>query len=96
MKAFFITYLKGIVVGFGGIAPGLSGTVLMIIFGMYRRMLDALGNFFKDIKGNGKFLLPLVLELSYPAEVPYEEREKSYFRFEIFNEHYVLPTQGTP
>lgn len=61
MKAFFITYLKGIVVGFGGIAPGLSGTVLMIIFGMYRRMLDALGNFFKDIKGNGKFLLPLVL-----------------------------------
>lgn len=41
-------------------------------------------------------LLPLVLELSYPAEVPYEEREKSYFRFEIFNEHYVLPTQGTP
>ena len=39
-------------------------------------------------------LLPLVLELSYPAEVPYAEREKRFFRFEIFNEHYELPTQG--
>ena len=42
-----------------------------------------------------KVLLPLVLELSYPAEVAYAEREKRYFRFEIFNEHYEL-SQVTP
>ena len=55
------TFLKGIVVGIGGVSPGLSGSVLLIIFGLYQKTLDALGNFFKDMKKNGKFLLPLVL-----------------------------------
>lgn len=35
-----------------------------------------------------KFLLPAVLELSWPASLPYAEREKRYFRFEIFNTLY--------
>ena len=35
-----------------------------------------------------RFILPLVLEISYPAESPYVNREKQYFRFEIFNENY--------
>ena len=34
--------------------------------------------------------LPAVLELSWPATVPFEEREKRYFRFEIFNDYYRL------
>ena len=34
------------------------------------------------------FLLPLVLELSWPADVPDAQREKRYFRFEIFNEQF--------
>jgi len=38
----------------------------------------------------GKFVLPLVMEISYPAELPYDEREKAYFRFEIFNERFEL------
>lgn len=54
------TFLKGIVVGIGGISPGLSGSVLLIIFGLYQKTLDALGNFFKDIRKNARFLLPLV------------------------------------
>ena len=36
------------------------------------------------------FLLPLVVEISYPAEKAYAEREKVYFRFEIFNESFDL------
>ena len=55
------TFLKGIIVGIGGVSPGLSGSVLLIIFGLYRKTLDALGSFFRDIKGNTRFLLPLVL-----------------------------------
>lgn len=55
------TFLKGIIVGIGGVSPGLSGSVLLIIFGLYRKTLDALGNFFKDIRKNTRFLLPLVL-----------------------------------
>ena len=54
------TYLRGIIVGIGGVSPGLSGSVLLIIFGLYRKTLDALGNFFRDAKKNLRFLLPLV------------------------------------
>lgn len=55
-----INFLKGIVVGVGGVSPGLSGSVLLIIFGLYQRTLDALGSLFRDFKGNVKFLLPIV------------------------------------
>ena len=30
-------FFKGIIVGLGGVAPGLSGSVLLIIFGLYRK-----------------------------------------------------------
>lgn len=53
-------FLKGIIVGLGGVAPGLSGSVLLIIFGLYQKVLDALGNLFKDFKANVRFLLPVV------------------------------------
>ena len=55
------TFLKGIIVGIGGVSPGLSGSVLLIIFGLYQKTLEALGSFFKNIKKNALFLLPLVL-----------------------------------
>ena len=53
-------FLKGIIVGIGGVAPGLSGSVLLIIFGLYRRTLDALGTLFQDFRKKVRFLLPLV------------------------------------
>ena len=37
-----------------------------------------------------KFIMPLIMEISYPAELPYKDREKAYFRFEIFNDKYEL------
>ena len=55
-----LRFLKGIIVGIGGVAPGLSGSVLLIIFGLYRQTLDALGSLRKDFKKNICFLLPLV------------------------------------
>ena len=53
-------FLKGIIVGIGGVAPGLSGSVLLIIFGLYQKTLDALGTLLRNVKKNGAFLLPLV------------------------------------
>ena len=55
-----INFLKGIVVGLGGVAPGLSGSVLLIIFGLYQKTLDALGTLVVNFKKNVRFLLPLV------------------------------------
>lgn len=54
-------FWKGIIVGLGGVAPGLSGSVLLIIFGLYQKTLDALGSVFGDFRRNLRFLLPLVL-----------------------------------
>lgn len=53
-------FLKGIIIGVGGIAPGLSGSVLMVIFGLYQKVVDTIGNIFKDFKKNLLFLMPLV------------------------------------
>ena len=53
-----INFLKGIVVGLGGVAPGLSGSVLLIIFGLYQKTLDALGTLVVNFKKNVRFLLP--------------------------------------
>ncbi len=53
-------FLKGIVAGIGGVAPGLSGSVLLIIMGLYRKTLDALGTLLTDFKKNIRFLLPVV------------------------------------
>ena len=55
-----VNFLKGIVAGFGGIAPGLSGTVLLIIMGLYQPTLEALGSLLQDWKTKVKFLLPVV------------------------------------
>ena len=55
-----IDFLKGIVVGVGGVSPGLSGSVLLIIFGLYEKTLNALGSLLKDFKRNVKFLVPIV------------------------------------
>ncbi len=52
-------FLKGIIVGIGGVAPGLSGSVLLIIFGLYRRTLEALGTLLTNFRKNIRFLLPL-------------------------------------
>jgi len=55
-----LRFLKGMIVGIGGVAPGLSGSVLLIIFGLYRQTLEALGSLLKDFRKNITFLLPLV------------------------------------
>lgn len=52
---------KGILIGAGGILPGISSGVLCVIFGIYEKLIDSVLNFFKDIRKNLKFLLPIVI-----------------------------------
>lgn len=56
-----INFLKGIIVGIGGIAPGLSGSVLLVIFGLYQKTISSIGSLFKNLKENLAFLIPLFL-----------------------------------
>ena len=45
-----LNFLKGIIVGIGGIAPGLSGSVLLVILGLYHKTINAIGTLFKNFK----------------------------------------------
>lgn len=53
-------FWKGIIVGLGGVAPGLSGSVLLIILGLYQKTLNALAGIVAHFRRNLRFLLPLV------------------------------------
>ncbi len=55
------TFLKGIVVGLGASSPGLSGSVLLVMFGLYQKTIDAISTIFKHFKKNLLFLIPLAL-----------------------------------
>ncbi len=55
-----LNFLKGIIVGVGGVAPGLSGSVMLVIFGMYQKTINAVGTLFKDFKKNAMYLFPLI------------------------------------
>lgn len=63
----FKNFLKGIIAGIGGTAPGLSGSVLLVILGAYEQMIHAMGTLFKNFKKNILFLLPLVLGMGAGA-----------------------------
>ena len=58
--AFLKNFFKGLIAGIGGIAPGLSGSVLLVILGLYEQTVNAIGTLFKNFKTNIKFLLPLL------------------------------------
>lgn len=75
-------FVAGIVIGIGGIIPGVSGGILAVSMGIYKPMLDAIGCFFKNIKKNFLFLMPIaiggavgVLSMSKLVEITLEKYE---------------------
>ena len=57
---FLKNFLKGVIAGIGGVAPGLSGSVLLVILGMYEKMVAAIGTLLQNFKKNILLLLPLL------------------------------------
>lgn len=49
--------LKGYAIGSSMSVPGVSGSTMAILLGIYDRLISSISNFFKDIKGNVLFLL---------------------------------------
>lgn len=58
---FVVNLIKGFVIGIAFIIPGVSGGTLAVYLGVYQKMLDSIGNIFKDFKNSFKFLLPIFL-----------------------------------
>ena len=61
MKETIILVIKGIIIGIGKIMPGVSGGMLAISLNVYDKSIEAISNFFKDIKSNLSFLSKLGL-----------------------------------
>lgn len=53
--------LAGILIGAGAILPGISSGVFLCCFGLYEKIVDSVLHFFKDIKNNLKFIIPIAL-----------------------------------
>lgn len=58
---FFILLVKGFFIGIAFIVPGLSGGTLAVYLGVYDKLLQAIGNIFKEFKKSFKFLLPIFI-----------------------------------
>lgn len=55
----FWRMLKGIIIGIGAIVPGLSGGVLMVVFGIYDRLLDFLAHLRRRFLAQMAYFLPI-------------------------------------
>mgnify|MGYP002522271653 CR=1 FL=1 len=53
--------LLGVFIGLAIIVPGVSGAAVSIIFGLYEKLLYAMGNLFKKFKKCFAFLLPIII-----------------------------------
>ena len=58
---FFSRFIKGLLIGIGGVAPGVSGGAIAVIFGLYERITDTIADIFKDFRNNAVFFFPIVL-----------------------------------
>lgn len=59
MKSFLYRILCGFCLGISVFAPGISGSIMAIIMGIYDKLIDITSNPFKNFKNNFIFLLPL-------------------------------------
>lgn len=58
---FLIDFLKGMVIGIGAVAPGVSGGTFAVMLGVYNKLTDAIANIFTNIKKKIIILFPIGL-----------------------------------
>lgn len=56
-----LNLFAGILIGAGAILPGISSGVFLCCFGLYEKIVDSILHFFKDVKGNLKFVIPIAM-----------------------------------
>lgn len=65
MKNFIMLLIKGIFVGVANIIPGVSGGTIAVVLGIFDRLIDAINNFYKDLKKYFIFLIPIGLGMVF-------------------------------
>lgn len=57
----FLRFAQGLIIGIGGILPGVSGGVLCIVFGLYQPVMEVCAVPLKNLKKHLWLLLPVAL-----------------------------------
>jgi putative membrane protein len=57
LKSNLVIMLKGFIIGSSMSVPGVSGGTMAILLGIYDKLIGAISNFLKDIKGNIIYLM---------------------------------------
>jgi len=60
-KNSLILFIKGFILGVANIIPGVSGGTLAVSLGLYEKILDVIGTFFKNFKKNMGLLIPIAI-----------------------------------
>jgi len=60
-KDSLILFIKGFILGVANIIPGVSGGTLAVSLGLYEKILDVIGTFFKNFKKNMGLLIPIAI-----------------------------------
>ncbi len=60
-KSFVLALVLGVIIGLAIIIPGVSGSTVAIIFGMYAALLYAVGNILGDFKRCVAYLFPIII-----------------------------------
>lgn len=58
---FLTDFLKGLVIGIGAVAPGVSGGAFAVMLGVYTKLTESLANIFHNFREKVKMLYPLAL-----------------------------------
>ena len=62
---FISGFLKGVAMGAGAIAPGVSGGALAVIFGLYDKITDFIAHLNRDFKKNIIFFIPIGIGVAF-------------------------------
>lgn len=58
---FLLRILEGSLIGLGAVLPGISGGVMCVIFGVYKPLMEVLGNPLKNWRKHLNLLIPIVI-----------------------------------
>lgn len=59
--AFIKNLLKGVVIGIANVIPGVSGGTMMVVMGIYDKLIHVVSHFFKEFKKNLPFLIAILI-----------------------------------
>lgn len=57
---FGLRFLQGVIIGIGGILPGVSGGVLCVVFGLYKPLMEIIAQPKKNIGRHWRLMLPVL------------------------------------